>query len=591
MNAKRYNFILLLAVLIFIPSLSYAVCTDNEDGDPGQNGEIEFFTTDNELSYCDGAHWIRMIDLDDYFPNPISLDGSSSSINNASTVKTATKQWTASFWLRPVGAAENAQILLVSGGELSIRHRSSNSLLIVANDNTDGTVLRYSMSSGSVPRDDWLHVLFSFDATDSGKAHIYVNDVDVTPSGTHNDLNIDLTSSNYAIGSNASASGQHFNGDIADFWMDFDTYIDLSVEANRRKFIDASGNPVFMGLDGSLPTGSTPDIFLSGSTASWHQNKGNMTGFDEVGTLVGGSVPVRPSGAVDASSPFGHWTLDETSGTTAFDSSGNGNDGTYISVDPATNSEAAIVDTGIDFESSTVARVEIPANATLAAFDSITYSAWVKSDNFSGYQGVVSIGDGINLGEGVASLFYRFGANALSFRAAAWNGSVGDWRVVNQATAGEWYHLIVTYSYTDPVGTAPKFYINGEEVTVISTVIAPSGTYVAPATATFHIGNVRIGSIARSFNGVVDDVRVFDRVLSPAEILSLSSCSGPGTYFYNPADDVMQWCTSPSMAINMHTPAAGIGGCTTPTASEGALNYDTDRYKACDGNGWLDIGK
>ena len=53
----------------------------------------------------------------------------------------------------------------------------------------------------------------------------------------------------------------------------------------------------------------------------------------------------------------------------------------------------------------------------------------------------------------------------------------------------------------------------------------------------------------------------------------------------------MQWCDGIANSRNMHDPASGAGGCATPAASEGSINYDTDRYKACDGNGWIDIGK
>eukprot|EP00951_Prasinocladus_malaysianus_P002741 scaffold19422_cov43-Prasinocladus_malaysianus.AAC.1 len=46
-------------------------------------------------------------------------------------------------------------------------------------------------------------------------------------------------------------------------------FLDMSVEANRRKFVSASGAPVLLGVDGSLPTGNAPDIYLSGDSGNW----------------------------------------------------------------------------------------------------------------------------------------------------------------------------------------------------------------------------------------------------------------------------------------------------------------------------------
>ena len=46
----------------------------------------------------------------------------------------------------------------------------------------------------------------------------------------------------------------------------------------------------------------------------------------------------------------GHWKLDETSGTTATDSSGAGNDGTLNNMDPATDWVYGEIGGGLDFD-------------------------------------------------------------------------------------------------------------------------------------------------------------------------------------------------------------------------------------------------
>lgn len=115
-----------------------------------------------------------------------------------------------------------------------------------------------------------------------------------------------------------------------------DNFIDFSNVTNRRLFIDAGGNPVNLGTDGSLPTGSAPDIFLSGDTDTWHVNKGTSGGFTENGTLTTAAGPNATSLGLVA-----HYKLDETSSTTAVDSSGNGYDDTMENGLDAANDSVA----------------------------------------------------------------------------------------------------------------------------------------------------------------------------------------------------------------------------------------------------------
>ena len=101
--------------------------------------------------------------------------------------------------------------------------------------------------------------------------------------------NIDWTLANIGVGADHTGTSKH-NGDLADVWLD-DTYLDLSQASNRGKF-RAGGGPINLGTDGSLPTGASPIIFLSGSTAAWHTNKGTGGGFTMTGALTDGAVPL-----------------------------------------------------------------------------------------------------------------------------------------------------------------------------------------------------------------------------------------------------------------------------------------------------------
>jgi len=137
-----------------------------------------------------------------------------------------------------------------------------------------------------------VHLLFGFNLAVGGARSIYINDVADLVENTFTDDTIDYTTGNDGIGVGAKEDGTvKVNADIADLWLD-DSYIDFTIEANRRLFIDPNGNPVDLGEAGQFPTGSSPIVFLSGATSAWHTNLGTGGGFTENGALTdGGSSP------------------------------------------------------------------------------------------------------------------------------------------------------------------------------------------------------------------------------------------------------------------------------------------------------------
>ena len=75
---------------------------------------------------------------------------------------------------------------------------------------------------------------------------------------------------------------------MADLMMWPGTYLDFSVEANRRLFISAAGKPVDPAV--AVAALGTPIVRFSGPTASWHTNKGSGGGFTENGALTDAST-------------------------------------------------------------------------------------------------------------------------------------------------------------------------------------------------------------------------------------------------------------------------------------------------------------
>ncbi len=234
-----------------------------------------------------------------YQPNAVAFDGADYLEENALAVSPSPRM-TFSTWFRVNDFAARRQIFenlaanvwlyVQSDGRLHFRMETLGNIAIFGTT-LDGTGIGSST--------DWHHLLLSVDTASPGRIQAYLDDVEIHNStGAIVPTDVDIAFGNLMrIGRSIAVGGTaYMNGDIADFWMDVGTYIDLSDADNRRKFISAAGEAVFLGNNGELVTGDPPDIFLSGDTDSWHTNKGAGGGFTENGALTNAATE-PPGGA------------------------------------------------------------------------------------------------------------------------------------------------------------------------------------------------------------------------------------------------------------------------------------------------------
>ena len=271
----------------------------------GEKSEIIYNDAENVHQFCNGNGWVAMA-TGRYEPNAVNFDGTANYLTSATMtgVSDGTKG-TLSYWLNL--AAEDGFDLRIYASDVKFytQRNSSDIIEVVGNEpnNNSPNHLRLESNSTYTVSSGWIHVLASWDIA-AGVGHLYINDVDDLNTGTDlydNSDNIDYDNGPFVVGARDGPFDQ-LNGDLADLWIDYDTYIDFSVEANRRKFIDSGGNPVYLGDDGSIPTGSAPEIFLSGDTVDWHTNKGTGGGFTENGALT--DAATSPSGAAPAGTGY-----------------------------------------------------------------------------------------------------------------------------------------------------------------------------------------------------------------------------------------------------------------------------------------------
>lgn len=113
--------------------------------------------------------------------------------------------------------------------------------------------------------DEWYHVAFSFDLTDTNKRAMYVNGVSTGVTwSTYSNINWEFDIATRAgVACNAEQGATEADCKISQIWVD-DSYIDLSTNIN--KFYD--NGPVDLGSDGTGTGLSQPLIYHYGNTTS-----------------------------------------------------------------------------------------------------------------------------------------------------------------------------------------------------------------------------------------------------------------------------------------------------------------------------------
>lgn len=192
-----------------------------------------------------------------------------------------------SIWfLRPTGAA-SFQIMAANGGGFlwDLTPNIAVGSLFSRLDNTNSDVYDSTNSFGVTVADSWVHALYAYNRS-TGARMRYINDTDKS-SDTSGPTGFDLKLTAAAL--QLPPTGDTTTG-FSQVYISTD-FLDITVEANRRKFIDALGKPVDLGADGSLPTGTQPEIFAPDG------NIGTNLGSGGDGTVTGAPTAIAGPGA------------------------------------------------------------------------------------------------------------------------------------------------------------------------------------------------------------------------------------------------------------------------------------------------------
>lgn len=186
----------------------------------------------------------------------------------------------------------------------------------------------------------------------------------------------------------------------------------------------------------------------------------------------------------------------------------------------------------LDFDGSTE-NVGWGSDASLDDIPTITLSAWINIDSY----GEALLGRILDKGGPTGVLGWAwFVSNTVAPTASFAFASVrtgggssnGNWRTpASSILLNTWYHVAVTYDRQNNANL-PVFYINGAVVAVTVTD-APAGSLTVDAAVNLFMGDRQ--DLLRAFDGRIADARIYNRLLTAAEIETINASRGRDEIF------------------------------------------------------------
>lgn len=273
----------------------------------------------------------------------------------------------------------------------------------------------------------------------------------------------------------------------ADRFVGTSYIIDASISNNTAGTVGSSSSYKLVGSAGETVIGS-------GSGGSY------VMGMGFVSQLAKSlSLTIQPTSLV------AHYGLDEPSGTLISDRSVYA---AYGTMQGALSSVTGKIDSALSFNGSSQA-VSIPSNSQTQLSSKGTIEAWIKSSTTTGSLAAVSKSSNfwVGLSSGKAAIYDWTSATTCA-----------DSTVIAD---GSWHHIVVTLD--SGVANGSTIYVDGVSKKTCTWTPASQTGYVA-------IGAVQSGASTyiQYFNGSIDHVKIYNRLLSSTEVLAEYSGENSG---------------------------------------------------------------
>lgn len=246
-------------------------------------------------------------------------------------------------------------------------------------------------------------------------------------------------------------------------------------------------------------TAGSPATFDgSGSTAgayAW-----DWTAVPGGSAIANAGIPFSDSGSSD--------TFDMTNNAALYHLDGNGNDtsgniqnGTEVG---SPTYAAGQMGQAISLDGTTGQYISVPNSPVVAITGDMSISAWVNMDlTGDGFQRIVGKATG---GSGAGG--YALYVNTNGQPRVAFGGTQTTTAATGLITASTWHHIVGTWD-----GSTARVYVDGVLVDSLT-----SGSGPGSSMADLHIGADPAFPGSRDFKGLLDEVAIWSRTLSAAEI-------------------------------------------------------------------------
>jgi len=246
-------------------------------------------------------------------------------------------------------------------------------------------------------------------------------------------------------------------------------------------------------------TNATISGLLAGSTYFFAVTAFNSSLESDYSTEISYTVPngtsTNPPPVTNVAGLVAAYAFDEGTGTTVADASGKGNVG---SISGATWVNTGHFGKALSFNGTSSAIV-INDAASLDLTTGMTLEAWVYPTSLSDWHEILYKGDDAYYLEASTPVYGPSVGIGNSFTNGVLSGP-------SPLTANTWAHLAATYD-----GTTLRLYVNGVQVT--------SHVWPGPIPSSSYPMTIGADTLHGSyFAGLIDEVRVYNRALSAAEI-------------------------------------------------------------------------
>ena len=258
---------------------------------------------------------------------------------------------------------------------------------------------------------------------------------------------------------------------------------------------------------------------------------GNQTTSTAITVTVNNTTAPPAAGLISA------YSFNEGTGSILADVSGNNNNG---AISNATWNASGRYGAALSFNGST-SRVDIAHSASLDLTTGLTMEAWVRPTTLNSWRAIL-------IKEQTGDLVYGLYANTNNNRPSAhvFIGAKTDTRGIAKLPVNAWTHLAATYD-----GSVLRLYVNGAQVSTRTI-----GGNILTSTSPLRIGGDSFAS--EYFNGLIDEVRIYNRPLTATEIQTdMNTAIGTP-----PADTA-----PPTVSMTAPTAGAAVSGTVTLSAN------------------------